>query len=124
MKIYLKKISYLLLSLTLLLGACDTEESFTITSPDPEFKLNIPGISSVFLNFSLPDNPAFTISWDNQISERSDYTIEMATSSDFTTPIGLGNTDRNSFTMSVTEFNDAINNAGNTKAPINWQDFR
>ena len=114
MKIYLKRLSYLLLSLTLLLGACDTEESFTITSPDPEFKLNIPGISSVFLNFSLPDNPAFTISWDNQISESSDYNVEMATDSEFTTPISLGSTDKNSFTMSVTEFNQAINNAGVT----------
>ena len=114
MKIYLKRLSYLLLSLTLLLGACDTEESFTITSPDPEFKLNIPGISSVFLNFSLPDNPAFTISWDNQLSESSDYTIEMATDSEFTTPVSLGSTDKNSFTMSVTEFNQAINNAGVT----------
>ena len=114
MKIYLKRLSYLLLSLTLLLGACDTEESFTITSPDPEFKLNIPGISSVFLNFSLPDNPAFTISWDNQLSESSDYNVEMATDSEFTTPISLGSTDKNSFTMSVTEFNQAINNAGVT----------
>jgi hypothetical protein len=114
MKIYLKRLSYLLLSLTLLLGACDTEESFTITSPDPEFKLNIPGISSVFLNFSLPDNPAFTISWDNQLSKSSDYNVEMATDSDFTTPINLGSTDKNSFTMSVSEFNQAINNAGVT----------
>ncbi|PWG04980.1 SusE domain-containing protein [Polaribacter aquimarinus] len=114
MKIYLKRFSFLLLSLTLLLGACETEESFTITSPDPEFKLNTPGISSVFLNFSLPDNPAFTISWDDQIGSGTDYTVEMATEATFASPVALGTSQASSFSMSVKDFNEAINNAGIT----------
>ncbi len=114
MKIYLKKLGYLILSLTLLLGACEVEESLTITTPDPEFTLDTPGISSVFLNFSLPDNPAFTISWKDEISSGSDYTVEMATDSEFTTPITLGNTTNSNFSMTVQDFNNAINNAGVT----------
>ena len=114
MKIYLKKLSFLFLSLTLLFGACDTEESLTLTSPDPAFVLDTPGISSVFLNFALPDNPAFTISWNDEITGATDYTVEMATDDVFTTPITLGTTDKNNFSMTVTEFNNAITNSGNT----------
>ena len=63
MKSYFKKISYLFLSLTLLLGACDAEESLNIVTPEAKFVLNSPGISNVFLNFALPSNPDFTIYW-------------------------------------------------------------
>ncbi|MEE9407732.1 MAG: SusE domain-containing protein [Polaribacter sp.] len=114
MKTYLKKLSYLFLSLTLLLGACETEESLTITSPDPVFELNTPGISSIFLNFALPNNPAFTISWKDQINAGIDYTVEMATDDTFTTPVNLGSTDKNNFSMTVNEFNNAIISTGNT----------
>jgi len=112
MKIYLKKLSYLILSLTLLLGACEVEESLTITTPDPEFTLDTPGISSVFLNFSLPNNPAFTISWKDELSSGADYTVEMATDTEFTTPVTLGTTTNSNFSMTVENFNKAINDAG------------
>jgi len=112
MKTYIKKLSYLFLSLTLLLGACDVEESLTITSPDPEFVLNTPGISTIFLNFELPDNPAFTINWVDEINAPATYTVEMATDAEFTNPIALGSTDKNNFSMSVAEFNSVLDNAG------------
>jgi len=92
MNIYIKKVSYLILSLTLLLGACEVEESLIVTTPDPEFTLDTPGISNVFLNFSLPENPAFTLSWKDELSSNADYTVEMSTSTDFTNPVALGNT--------------------------------
>ncbi|MCI2228208.1 SusE domain-containing protein [Polaribacter sp. MSW13] len=114
MKINLKKLSYLFLSLTLLLGSCEVEQSLTVTSPDPEFVLDTPGISSVFLNFALPNNPAFTITWKDEIATGADYTVEMSTDNEFTTPLSLGTTDRNSFSMSVDNFNNAITNAGVT----------
>lgn len=114
MKIYIKKLSYLILSLTLLLGACEVEESLTITTPDPEFTLDTPGISSVFLNFSLPENPAFTISWKDELSSSADYTVEMSTSSDFSNPVTLGNTTDSNFSMTVSDFNQSINDAGVT----------
>ena len=114
MKIYIKKLSYLILSLTLFLGACEVEESLTITTPDPAFVLDTPGISNVFLNFSLPENPAFTISWKDEIAAGSDYTVEMATDTEFTTPVSLGTTNSSNFSMTVANFNSAITNAGVT----------
>lgn len=114
MKKYINKLSFLFLSITLLFGACDVEESLTITSPDPAFVLNTPGISNVFLNFSLPDNPAFTISWNDQLSTGSNYSVEMATDTEFTAPVTLGSTQNSNFSMSVRDFNEAINNAGVT----------
>jgi hypothetical protein len=114
MKNYIKKLSYLFLSLTLLLGACEVEESLTLTSPDAAFTLNTPGISAVFLNFALPNNPAFTVTWKDELSSGSDYTVEMATDTEFTSPIALGNTTNSNFSMTVNAFNNAINNAGIT----------
>ena len=114
MKSYLKKISILFLSLTVLLTACDAEESLNIVTPDAEFVLDTPGISNVFLNFALPNNPAFTISWKDEVTGSSSYTVEMATDQAFTTPISLGTTDKNNFSMNVTNFNQAITDAGVT----------
>ena len=114
MNIYIKKVSYLILSLTLLLGACEVEESLIVTTPDPEFTLDTPGISNVFLNFSLPENPAFTISWKDELSSSADYTVEMSTTTDFTNPVALGNTTDSNFSMTVSDFNQSINDAGVT----------
>jgi hypothetical protein len=114
MKKYIKKLSYLLLSFTLFLGSCEVEESLTLTSPVGAFTLDTPGISTVFLNFALPNNPAFTVSWKDEINSGADYTIEMATDVDFTSPFTLGATNNSNFSMTVDAFNNAINNAGVT----------
>lgn len=115
MKTYLKRFSFLFLSLTLLLGACETEESLTITSPDSVFKLIEPGISNVFLNFALPDNPAFTITWIDEINSGATYNVEMSLDADFNTPVVLGATEQKNFTMSVAQFNEVLSDA-NTKS--------
>ena len=112
MNFYIKKISFFLLSLAFIFTACETEESLTITAPEAKFVLNTPGISSVFLNFALPDNPAFTISWNDELTESSSYTVEMSTDEAFTAPVTLGTTDKNNFSMTVADFNNAIANAG------------
>ena len=114
MKSYINKVSILLLSLTLLLGACDAEESLNIVTPEAEFVLDTPGISNVFLNFALPDNPAFTISWKDEITGSSNYSVEMSTDKEFTTPISLGTTDKSNFSMNVVDFNQAITDTGVT----------
>ncbi|WP_439129440.1 SusE domain-containing protein [Polaribacter sp.] len=111
MNIYIKRLSYLFLSLTLLLGACDAEESLTITTPEPEFVLNTPGISNIFLNFALPDNPAFTITWKDDVNSGATYNVEMSLETEFTNPIALGSTENNSFSMTVNQFNNILNDA-------------
>lgn len=109
MKNYLKKLSYLILSFTLLLGSCDVEDSLTLTSPDPQFILTTPGISTIFLNFALPDNPAFTINWVDEINSGATYNVEMALVPEFTNAVSLGTTNLSNFSMSVNQFNTVLN---------------
>lgn len=112
MNLYIKKISFLLLSFAFIFTACETEESLTITNPEAEFVLNTPGINTVFLNFALPNNPAFTISWNDDLTDGGTYNVEMSTDEAFTTPVTLGTTTSNNFSMNVTDFNNAIVNTG------------
>ena len=114
MKIYLKKISLIMLSMVLFFSACDTEESFEITKPEAAFVLKTPGITSIFLNFALPENPAFTLNWDDEVTGASSYDIEMSTDAEFTSPMNLGNTNKKSFTMSVVDFNNKLKEVGIT----------
>ncbi len=112
MNLYIKKISFLLLSFAFIFTACETEESITITTPEAKFVLNTPGISTVFLNFALPDNPAFTISWNDEITGGGSYNVEMSTDEAFTAPVSLGTTDSSNFSMTVADFNNAIAGTG------------
>ena len=114
MKKIINKIGLALIATVFLLVSCETEESLNLTQSDPVFELEMPGISSVFLNYSLPDNPAFTITWKDEVTSSSSYEVEMATDDAFTTPLSLGTSTEKSFSMSVTEFNNAINQAGIT----------
>ena len=105
------------LMLTLIAGllmSCETEQTLEIRSPEPSFTLDTPGISNVFLNYGLPDNPAFSLTWNDNITGAAAYNVEMATEETFTTPISLGTTETKRFSMTVSDFNDAINNTGLT----------
>ncbi|MFD2725352.1 SusE domain-containing protein [Hyunsoonleella rubra] len=112
MKILTNKISFLFLSLALIFTACETEETLVITSPDPAFTLQQPGISSVFLNFGTPDNAALSIAWNDEVTGSSSYDVEMSLDADFTSTVNLGNVSSNSFSISVTDLNNAIRDAG------------
>jgi hypothetical protein len=114
MKTYINKLSFLLLSLLLVLSSCEKEDNLTIITPEPSFTLETPGISSVFLNYGLTDNPAFTIVWKDDLSGSASYDVEMSTDIEFTTPIALGNSTTNSFSMTVGELNTTIKNTGVT----------
>lgn len=111
MNLYIKKISFFLLSFAFIFTACETEESLTITAPEAEFVLNTPGISNIYLNFALPDNPAFTITWSDEVTGSSSYTIEMAMDAEFTSTISLGSTEKNNFSMTVAELNQVLDDA-------------
>lgn len=109
---YLRKLSFVFLALTLLFGACEEDEFLTITPPDAVFQLQQPGISNVFLNFSLPDNSALTMTWNDDVTGASSYTVEMALENTFASPVALGTTSTKSFSISVSDLNDAIRSAG------------
>ncbi len=114
MKKIINKIGLALIATVFLLVSCETEESLNLTQADPAFELEMPGISSVFLNYSLPDNPAFTVTWKDEVTGSSSYEVEMATDESFTSPSSLGTSSEKAFSMTVTAFNNAINNAGIT----------
>ncbi|MEW4924875.1 SusE domain-containing protein [Algibacter sp. 2305UL17-15] len=115
MNLYIKKISFLLLSLAFILTACETDDSIQIMSADPAFTLEQPGISTVFLNFGTPTNPAITLSWNDDLTGSTSYDVEMALDTDFTSTVDLGNSSTNFFTINVQDLNAAIRNAGVTK---------
>ena len=101
MNLFIKKLSFSLLAFTFVFFSCTTEQSLEITSPDPALVLQEPGINSVYLNFSLPENSAFTISWNDDLTGSSSYIVEMSLNADFTSPVTLGTVSSNSFSINV-----------------------
>lgn len=109
----INKISALILSFFLAFMACETEESITITSPDASFTLLEPSISNINLNYNFPDNEAFTIVWNDQItSGGSGYMIELSPDALFENPMMIGSSTTDRFTMTVAEFNTTVLGAG------------
>ena len=116
---YINNLSCLLFIFALLFVSCETEETLEIIEPEAVFELQEPGISNILLNFGLQNNAAFTVSWNDEVTGSSSYDIEMAITNDFANPIALGNSNTNSFTVSVAELNMAINMAN----PSNFTDI-
>ena len=94
------------------LNSCGSDDNLKVTSPDAEFKLTEPEINSVFLNFGLPQNPALTVVWKDDLTDSSNYTVEMSLDGDFTNVTSLGSTSNKEFTISVEDLNVAIREAG------------
>lgn len=115
MKLYIKKISsILLLILFFVFNSCEDEQSLVMTTPDAEFVLQEPAINSVYLNFGLPQNPALTATWIDDITTSTNYIVEMSLTETFTNVIELGSTPSKQFTISVADLNEAIHDAGAT----------
>jgi len=109
MKTKIYKISGIFLLLLTIMLSCETEETINITQPDATFQLQEPAINALFLNFGLENNPAITISWNDEVTGSTSYDVEMSLSEDFsTTTTALGSTTTNSFSISVADLNDAI----------------
>ena len=115
MKLNIKRISSLAL-IALFFGflSCADDTDLNITKPEASFKLNEPAINNVFLNFALPQNPAFTITWADEVTGSSSYTIEMALDSEFTNVSSLGTSSTKDFTISIEDLNAAILGTGIT----------
>ncbi|OUS03605.1 hypothetical protein A9Q86_01460 [Flavobacteriales bacterium 33_180_T64] len=109
----INKISALILSFFLVFVACETEESIDITSPDASFTLLEPSISNINLNYNVPNNEAFTIVWNDQItSGASGYMVELSPDALFESPMTIGSSTTDRFTMTVAEFNNTVLDAG------------
>lgn len=108
----INKISALILSLFLVFVACETEESIEITSPEASFRLLEPAISNINLNYNLPSNEAFTVVWNDQLTDGGSYIVELSPNSLFETPTVIGSSTSDRFTMTVSEFNNIVLDAG------------
>ena len=102
----------LIFGLLLFFNSCEQEDNLRFTQPDAAFELETPSASNIFLNFNLPDNPAFTINWEDNLTGSSSYTIQMSPEIEFENPINLGTSDSNTFSMTVSNFNELLSEAG------------
>ena len=105
------KLSFIF-GLLLFFNSCEQEDNLKFTEPDAAFRLETPSVSNIFLNFNLPDNPAFTLNWKDNLTGSSSYTIQMSPEIEFENPINLGTSDSNTFSMTVSNFNELLSNAG------------
>ncbi len=113
----MKKIVKLLSPLTLLLllfVGCEDDDTDLEVIPLQEvgFELIVPTITNINLNFALPNNPAFTLSWNDAAASSATYTVEASAEETFASPITLGTTQNRTFTMTVAEFNPVVIGAG------------
>ena len=99
-------------SFLLIFTACETEDSLEITNPEAELRLLEPGVSNINLNFGLPDNPALTLVWNDQLTSGSSYDIEISPDPLFESPVVVGNSTTDRYTVSVNELNMIILSAG------------
>ncbi|MEM9678762.1 MAG: SusE domain-containing protein [Bacteroidota bacterium] len=112
MKTNINKLVSLFFILGLIFVGCEDDDSIDIIEPAQVFQIDQTSASNIVLNFGWPDNPAFSVAWTDDITGSSSYTVEMSLDEDFTTPITLGTSSSNSFSMSVTDLNMAINSSG------------
>jgi hypothetical protein len=92
--------------------ACEEDDSVNITEPDPALVLDSPTSTSVVLNFGLPDNPALTVTWTDEITGSSSYDVQVDTEEDFNNASTVGTSSTNSFSLSTSELNSILNSLG------------
>ncbi|WP_299521178.1 SusE domain-containing protein [Winogradskyella sp.] len=107
-----KFLGIFILALATIVLACDDEETVNIIEPEAAFVLEQSTASNVLLNFGLPDNPAFTVTWSDPVTGSTNYDIEMDINNDFSNPIMLGSSSTNSFSINVMDLNSAIISTG------------
>ena len=121
MKNHALKFLSLFFSLAILLVACEQNDDISITEPAPELRLETPTANTVVLNFGLPDNPALSVTWTDNLTSSSSYTIEMAATEAFEAPITAGTSSTNTFSMTTNQLNEVLNDLdvdSLTKAPL------
>ncbi|GAA0872328.1 hypothetical protein GCM10009117_14750 [Gangjinia marincola] len=109
----MKKYLYLLTILSLLvIVGCEEEATPEFEEDQQVFVINDAGLSSVGLNFSIPQNPAFTLTWQDNLTGSSSYDVEFALTEDFEETATLRTTAEQSFTISVAELNSFLLDQG------------
>lgn len=103
----------LLFSLFLTIS-CDDNVDFNISEAEKNFTLNQPSVSNIYMNFNYLDNPAFTITWNDDITGATSYVVQLSQTLDFANPVVLGNSTQKQFTINVEDLNQVLNSQGIT----------
>lgn len=94
-----------------LINSCRDEADKDWTSPEAGIKLYNSTLSSNTLYPSMADN-TFRLTWDPISSVSGEYTVQMAKTADFATPIALGKTSKTEYTTKISNLNMALLQAG------------
>ena len=111
MNTLLKKSLFSLFALATLIG-CDNTEDLILEEGQSSFEINSTNFSNLVLNASYPENAAFTISWNEELDAAATYNVVMATDESFTNEIALGTSEDTNFTISVSNLNALLLDAG------------
>jgi len=106
------KYAFLIVFAATAFTACDNTEDLVLTEPETSFDINSTNFANLVLNPSFPENPAVTISWNDAENAGATYEVVMATDAEFTNEVSLGSTDKTNFTISVSELNQMLLDAG------------
>ena len=106
------KYAFLIAFAATAITACDNTEDLVLTEPETSFDINSTNFANLVLNPSFPENPAVTISWNDAENAGGTYEVVMATDAEFTNKVSLGSTDKTNFTISVSELNQMLLDAG------------
>lgn len=94
-----------------LINSCRDEADKDWTSPEAGIKLYNSTLSSNTLYPSMADN-TFRLTWDPISSVSGEYTVQMAKTADFATPIALGKTSKTEYTTKISDLNMALLQGG------------
>ncbi len=107
MKNLLKSI-YLLALLFVVVG-CNDENDFGFVTPDDTFTIVSPNSgASLFLDSENEQNVALTIVWEDNVTNSSNYTVEMSSNEEFTESISIGSSTSNTFSLTVADLNTIL----------------
>ena len=104
----MKKILKLVSIFAILIFAfnCDETEDFEFVTPEENFGIISPSDgASLILDSANEQNIALTIVWSDNASGSGSYSIEMSMDAEFTSPVSVGSSSNNTFSLTVEELN-------------------
>ncbi len=85
---------------------CDDIEDFEFVTAEENFGIISPTDgASLILDSANQQNNALTIVWNDNASGSNSYSVEMSMDEEFTSPVAIGSSSNNTFSLSVEELN-------------------
>lgn len=104
------RILFAVFATVFVITSCEDEADRDWTTPEASFTLYDTTLGTATLYPSMESNP-FTLKWE-AVSGASEYTVEIASTETFDSPVTLGTSSTNVFTTTIGELNTAMLQAG------------